>query len=141
MATDGLYKETLLDHFHHPRNKGGLAGADRVCRGSNPSCGDEIEIGLFLQGDRLESVRFRGRGCSICIASSSLMTEAVTGATRSEALRLSEQMQTWFAQTDAGVAPAGPGDGLEALSAVRDYPARHRCALLAWEALHDALVP
>ena len=77
MAANTLYKEVLLEHFHQPRNKGGLQGADVLRRGSNPRCGDEIEVGLFLQGDRLERVKFRGRGCSVCIASASLMTEAL----------------------------------------------------------------
>lgn len=136
--SDSLYKEVLLEHFHHPRNKGGLTGADRVRRGSNPRCGDDIEVGLFVRGDRLESVRFRGRGCSICIAAASLMTEAVTGASRSEALQLCECMQTCFGPADGAPLTEPPRD-LEALWAVRDHPARRRCVLLSWEALHDAL--
>jgi nitrogen fixation NifU-like protein len=138
MAAEGLYKEVLLDHFRHPRNKGELTGADTVRRGSNPRCGDDIEVGVFLRGDRLESVRFRGRGCSICIASSSLMTEAVTGTSLTEARHLCEAMQSWFGQGD-GAQVAEPPRDLEALSAVRDYPARRRCVLLSWEALQDAL--
>jgi nitrogen fixation NifU-like protein len=138
MATEGLYKAVLLEHFRHPRNQGELAGADMVRRGSNPRCGDDIEVGLFLRGDRLESVKFRGRGCSLCIASSSLMTEAVTGRSRAEARRLCEQMQSWLGQ-GARAQLAEPPSALEALSAVRGYPARRRCVLLPWEALSDAL--
>ncbi len=138
MATEGLYKEVLLEHFRHPRNKGDLAGADMVRRGSNSRCGDDIEVGLFLRKDRLESVKFRGRGCSVCIASSSLMTEAVTGRSRAEAQQLCEEMQSWFGQGEVARVGEPPGD-LEALSAVRAYPARRRCVLLCWEALSDAL--
>jgi nitrogen fixation NifU-like protein len=138
MVTEGLYKEVLLDHFRHPRNKGELAGADIVSRGSNPRCGDDIEVGLFVSGDRLESVKFRGRGCSVCIASASLMTQAVSGRRRVEAQRRCEQMQAWFGQGDDAGAAAPSGD-LQALSAVRAYPARRRCVLLCWEALADAL--
>jgi len=138
MATEGLYKAVLLEHFRHPRNQGELAGADMVRRGSNPRCGDDIEVGLFLREDRLESVKFRGRGCSLCIASSSLMTEAVTGRSRAEARRLCEQMQSWLGH-GAGAQLAEPPSALEALSAVRGYPARRRCVLLPWEALSAAL--
>jgi nitrogen fixation NifU-like protein len=138
MTTDGIYKDVLLEHFRHPRNKGELAGADTVRRGSNPRCGDDIEVGLFLNGDILESVKFRGRGCSLCIAAASLMTEAVSGRSCAEAQRLSEQMCSWFGHGDGARVAAPPGD-LQALSAVRSYPARHRCVLLAWQALSDAL--
>ena len=91
MAEESLYKEVLLDHFHHPRNKGDLAGADVVRRGSNPRCGDEIEVGIEVEAGRLSRVRFRGRGCSVCIASASLMTEAVTGRDAAEAQALAER--------------------------------------------------
>jgi nitrogen fixation NifU-like protein len=138
MATDTLYKDILLEHSRHPRNKGELEGADVVCRGSNPRCGDEVEVGLFMQGDRLQSVRFRGRGCSVCMASSSLMTEAVSGRSRSEARDLCQQMQAWFTPGD-GADVAEPLPALGALEAVRGYPARRRCVLLSWEALSEAL--
>ena len=138
MTTDGIYKDVLLEHFRDPRNKGELAGAAMIRRGSNPRCGDDIEVGLFLDGDILESVKFRGRGCSLCIASASLMTGAVSGKSRAEAQRLCEQMQSWLGH-GAGAHRADPPGDLQALSAVRAYPARRRCVLLAWEALCDAL--
>ncbi len=138
MVSEGIYKDVLLEHFRHPRNKGELAGADRVRRGSNPRCGDDIEVGVFLRRDIVESVKFRGRGCSLCIASASLMTEAVSGRSCAEVQRLCEEMQSWFGQGAGAPAAAPPGD-LQALSAVRAYPARHRCVLLAWEALCDVL--
>ena len=137
MAAESLYKEVLLDHFHHPRNKGDLAGADVARRGSNPRCGDEIEVGIEVETGRLSRVRFRGRGCSVCIASASMMTEAVTGRDAAEAQALAEKMRGWF---DGGEADAvEPAPSLGPLSAVRAYPARRRCVLLAWEALTDAI--
>ncbi len=139
MAADTLYKAVLLEHFHHPRNKGSLQDADLVRRGSNPRCGDDIEVGLFMQGDRLERVKFRGRGCSLCIASASLMTEAVRGHHRGEARSLCERIQLWFAQEKDDADGAELPPDLEALLAVRDYPARRRCVLLSWQALSDAL--
>lgn len=138
MSADTLYKDVLLDHFHHPRNKGDLHGAAVIRRGSNPRCGDEIEVGIDVEAGRLSRVRFRGRGCSVCIASSSMMTEAVSGQTAADARHLCDDMQHWFQQGDGEGLAAPPAD-LQALSAVREYPARRRCVLLSWEALADAL--
>jgi len=140
MDDHGLYKQTLLEHFRHPHNKqeGELIDADIVRRGANPRCGDEIEIGLYLDGDRLQQVKFRGRGCSVCIASSSMMTDAVSGQHTEAARQLCEDMRRWFRQGE-GDTLADPPEKLQALTAVREYPARRRCVLLSWEALSDAL--
>lgn len=138
MAVDNLYKTVLLDHFHHPRNKGDLTGADVVCRGSNPRCGDEVEVGVYLREDCIDKVRFRGRGCSVCIASASMMTEAVSGKRTEQARQLCECMQSWFGQ-GTGVELQTATEELQALSSVRQYPARRRCVLLPWEALSDAI--
>jgi len=138
VSTNKLYKSVLLDHFRHPRNKGDLEGADIVCRGSNPRCGDEIEVGLFFQGSFIDKVKFRGRGCSICIASASMMTEVVSGRSTDEARQLCDSMQNWFGQS-SGLEISEAPEELEALSAVREYPARRRCVLLSWEALSDAI--
>jgi len=140
MEQDGLYKQTLLDHFRRPRNRAdhALDDADVVRRGANPRCGDEIEVGLYLDGERIRDVKFRGRGCSVCIASSSMMTDAVSGQRCSDVRQICNDMHTWFEQGD-GQAVAEPPDALEALAAVREYPARRRCVMLSWEALGDAL--
>lgn len=138
MPTNKLYKSVLLDHFHHPRNKGDLEGADIIRRGSNPQCGDEVEVGLFIKGNRLDRVKFRGRGCSICIASASMMTEAVSGRSTDEVRHLCDSMHHWFGQRSGTEISEAPEE-LKALSAVREYPARRRCVLLSWEALTDAI--
>lgn len=140
MIAEALYKEALLEHYRHPRNRcsGAIHGADAVERGANPRCGDEVEIGVFLQGTAIEEVRFRGRGCSICIASASMMTEAVTGLTVANTRLLCDRMRNWFGEGES--APDLPlPEGLQALVAVRRYPARKKCVLLSWEALGDAL--
>ncbi len=138
MTTHQLYKDVLLDHYRHPRNKGNLDGARVVGRGSNPRCGDEIEVGLFSHGNMLDRVQFRGRGCSICIAAASMMSEALSGRSKTEAAQLSVVMHRWFGNGNgAKVEPTPPA--LEALSAVREYPARRKCVMLCWEALSEAL--
>jgi nitrogen fixation NifU-like protein len=133
-----MYKELLMDHYRNPRNRGDVSAADIVRRGSNPRCGDDLEVGVTYQGDLLKDVRFRGRGCSVCIASASLMTEEVMGKTRAQAHKLYEEMERWFNSGEGESVPEPP-QSLLALSAVRQYPARRRCVLLAWEALRDAL--
>jgi len=138
MDRDTVYKDALLDHFRHPRNREDPRGAQFVSRGSNPRCGDDLEVGVDFDGNRLSRVRFRGRGCSVCIASASMMTEAVAGKTRSEASHLYQQMYTSF-KGRVGDCPTAPPEPLRPLSAVQQYPARHRCVLLSWEALADAL--
>ncbi len=138
MNAQSLYREVLLDHYHHPRNRGDLVDVDVIRRGSNPRCGDEIEVGIKLSGDVLTNVQFRGRGCSICIASASLMTEAVAGIERRRAHELSMRISDWIAGPEGNEEPE-LSEPLQALGAVRANPARRRCVLLAWEALGEAL--
>lgn len=136
MTTDTVYKEALLDHYRNPRNRADPGDAQVVRRGRNPRCGDDLEIGVDFDGGILSRVRFHGRGCSICIASASIMTEATTGKACDEARALTDFMYRWF-----GDAPTGSGapEWLLPLSPVREMPARRRCVLLAWEALQEAL--
>lgn len=134
MSDTSIYKDVLMDHYRHPRNRGDLADADVVRRGSNPRCGDDIDVGVNFADDKLEQVQFRGRGCSVCLASASMMTEAVTGKSKQDAHQLAAAMQAWFC-ADGEL----PAESLQALQAVRGSSARKRCVLLAWEALDDAL--
>jgi nitrogen fixation NifU-like protein len=138
MSSESLYKDVLLDHYRRPRNRGDLAAAQVVRRGSNPRCGDELEVGVSFEGDNLKKVEFRGRGCSVCLASASLMTEAVTGRSIESAERLYSDLQTWLGGAPQGDSVTLP-ESLQPLAAVRGHPARRRCVLLAWEALHDAI--
>lgn len=108
-----------------------------VHRGRNPRCGDDLEIGVDFDGDTLRRVRFRGRGCSICIVSASMMTEAAIGQSREEVRGLTDFMHRWFA--DGDVQDDDAPELLRPLSLVRKFPARRRCVLLAWEALNETL--
>ncbi len=136
MSTEALYKQQLLDHARKPRNRGDLDDADRCCRGTNPRCGDDVELGLYLERGNVKQLRFRGRGCSICMASASLLTESATGPA-GDVAALCGAMHQWFADADPG-APA-PLPELAVLGPVRAHPARHRCVLLSWDALRQAL--
>lgn len=138
MTDQSLYKEVLMDHFKNPRNKGDLSDAQFVARGSNPRCGDDLEVGVTLDGNQLSKVAFRGRGCSVCLASASMMTEAVTGKDRDQAEQLFNQVNDWFDPEQSEQAEP-ESDTLKALNAVRHHPARRKCVLLAWQAMHDAL--
>ena len=140
MMAQGVYKEKLLEHYRQPRNRcdGAIEAADAIERGSNPRCGDEVEVGIFLTEGGLDKVQFRGRGCAVCIASASMMTEAVTGMRVDQALRLCEQMHTWFDAQDDAATLTLP-ESLQALGAVREHPARRKCVLLSWEALAAAI--
>lgn len=140
MTAQDLYKETLLEHYRHPRNRCDrpIQEADAVERGANPRCGDEIEIGIFLQDEKIRQVKFRGRGCAICIASASMLTEAVAGLSVASTRRLCDQMHAWFGDIEAAGEPLLP-DSLQALAAVREHRARQKCVLLSWEALAHAI--
>ena len=140
MMAQDLYKETLLDHYRHPRNRcdGPIAGADAVARGANPRCGDEVEIGISIQDDRVRDVVFRGRGCAICIASASMMTEAVAGSSVENTRLLCHQLHAWFGSGEAASGADLPGE-LQSLAAVREHPSRKKCVLLSWEALAEAI--
>lgn len=137
MTTKTAYKEALLDHYRNPRNKSDTSDAAVVTRGRNPRCGDDVEIGVDFDGETLSRIRFRGRGCSICMASASMMTEVATGRNRGEARELMDVLNRWFGD-DPSAGVEAP-QSLRPLSPVRDMPARRRCVLLAWEALGQAL--
>lgn len=137
MQLADLYRDVILDHNRRPRNFGDLAGADATIEGFNPLCGDRLTLRLKMSEDRIEDIRFEGQGCAISTASASLMTEAVKGRTRPEALELFSRIHRLL--TD-DAAPADEGLGkLAALSGVREFPARVKCASLCWHTLASAL--
>ena len=136
MDNQSVYKEILLDHFHNPRNKGSLGDMQVVRRGSNPRCGDEIEVGVASTNNALEDIRFRGRGCSICLASASIMTECTHGLKLPQARNLIDKMQNWIAGSGDDEPPS---EDLAAFGPFRQHPARKKCVLLAWQALVEIL--
>ncbi len=137
MELNDLYRDVILDHNRRPRNFGGLEPADASVEGFNPMCGDRLTVRLRLAGDTISDIRFEGQGCAISTASASLMTEAVKGKTRAEALQLFDRVHQLLTD-DAATGEEELGK-LAALSGVREYPARVKCASLCWHTLASAL--
>lgn len=136
-VTDDLYQELVLEHKRAPRHFGSLAAPTHEARGQNPQCGDDVKVQLRVEDGTVRDVGFSGQGCAICIASASMMTEAVIGQ-QLEAVR---QLQQHFRAVLTGAAePDEQALGkLVSLSGVRRYPGRIKCALLGWHALMHAL--
>ena len=134
-----LYQELILDHNRRPRNFGPLAQANCSARGVNPLCGDKVAVHVHVEDDRVKDIRFEGTGCAISIASASVMTESLKQQTREDAIGLFERFHRMVAASDG--AESGPADmgKLAAFAGVRDYPARVKCATLAWHTLRAAL--
>lgn len=135
-----LYQELILDHQKNPRNFGNLPDANRRAAGHNPLCGDNLTLGLRVSPEGVISdLKFSGSGCAISRASASLMTQAVKGRTVKEA----ERLFTLFHELVAGRIPEGEAaealGKLRVFSGVRDYPARVKCATLAWHTMKAAL--
>jgi nitrogen fixation NifU-like protein len=136
MELNDLYRDVILDHNRRPRNFGGLDPADASAEGFNPMCGDRLTLRLKMTDDRIGEIRFEGQGCAISTASASLMTEAVKGKTPAEALLLFERVHAMLTGSFDADEELGK---LAALSGVKEYPARVKCASLCWHTLASAL--
>jgi nitrogen fixation NifU-like protein len=133
-----LYQEVILDHNREPRNFQKLAGANRQGVGYNPLCGDKVTVYLKLDGDRIQEVSFLGSGCAISKASASMMTTSVKGKTREEIGQLFEVFHKMVTgKLDSSkVEELGK---LKVFAGVSEFPARVKCATLAWHTLEAAL--
>ena len=137
MALDEIYKEVILDHYKNPRNKREIPDAELTCSKNNPLCGDEITVFVHEVDGKLLDVGFLGQGCSISQSSASMMTEAVSGASREEAEELIGRIRGMMA---GEVEPDEDTFGeLVALKGVVKYPVRIKCAVLPWDVLQEAL--
>jgi nitrogen fixation NifU-like protein len=132
-----LYRDVILDHNKRPRNFGKLEAADAHADGHNPLCGDRLTVFLKMDGNRVEDIRFEGKGCAISTASASMMTEAIKGKDKADIGDLFGKIHSLLTQQDAVADPAL--GKLAALSGVREYPARVKCASLCWHTLNAAL--
>ena len=131
-----LYKELILDHARSPRHFGKLDAMTHQAEGINPLCGDKLKVYLAISEDqRIDDMAFEGSGCAVSVASASLLTETVIGLTTDEAL-------DWFDNVIASLTDNGDSAALgklAALEGVKEFPARVKCATLAWHALRAAI--
>lgn len=132
-----LYQEIIMDHNKNPRNHQEMDEATCQARGANPLCGDKLTVYLKIDHDLIKNITFKGCGCAISQASASLMTEAAMGKTIAEANELAQQFHSMI--TEPGNQPATSLNKLTVLSGVKAYPARVKCATLAWHTLKAAL--
>jgi nitrogen fixation NifU-like protein len=134
-----LYQEVVIDHSKKPRNFRKPEGTNRSAEGMNPLCGDEITVHLKVAGDVIQDIGFQGAGCAISKASASMMTAALKNKTKAEAESLFERVHSMLTEgPKSKVNPEELGK-LAALSGVWEFPARVKCASLAWHTLRSAL--
>lgn len=134
-----LYQQLIIDHNRNPRNFGPLEDANRTASGDNPLCGDRIRVYLRVANGIIEEARFEGNGCAISQASASLMTTAVRGKSPADALALFQAFHRMVTSPPTVAAEAKALGKLAAFAGVRTFPARVKCANLAWHTLRAAL--
>ena len=134
-----LYQELIVDHSKRPRNFGELEDPSHEASGYNPLCGDKIKLYLKIEDGVIRDVKFSGAGCAISTASASLMTETLKGRTLAQAEALFETFH-FMLTSPKGTGAAADGLGkLAVFSGVNEYPARVKCATLAWHTLKNAI--
>lgn len=135
-----LYQDIILEHNKHPSHFCKLEDATHQAEGFNPLCGDELTLYLRLDGERIEGVSFEGQGCAISRASASIMTDLFEGKTLSDAKELFGQLKSMLLEGEGEIEASLDTMGdLAALSGVRQFPMRIKCATLAWHTFEAAL--
>ncbi|MFQ5805074.1 MAG: Fe-S cluster assembly sulfur transfer protein SufU [Phycisphaerae bacterium] len=137
---EDLYQELILDHYKRPRNHGPLADADQRAEGDNPICGDHVTVFVVVKDNIVQEITFQGSGCAISTASASIMTETVKGKTLAETKKTFRRFHAMV--TGGDTRETGSHDSLgklEVFCSVCKYPARVKCATLAWHTLDAAL--
>ena len=140
MQLDNLYQEVILDHYKNPQNKKLASDNDAQVHHVNPSCGDEVTLGVKLDGEKVASINWEGVGCSISQASTSIMSDLLIGRTLVEATAISEDFLRLMQSKGSEEGDPEVLEDAVALSGVSKYPARIKCALLGWMAFKDASV-
>ncbi|CAM3545877.1 Fe-S cluster assembly sulfur transfer protein SufU [Paenibacillus lupini] len=136
MQLDDLYRRVIMDHYKNPRNRGTLDAESVTINLNNPTCGDRISLQLQVEDGKVIDAKFSGEGCSISLSSASMMTEAVKGKTYDEALNLAERFSGLMKGESVEF---DENEDIEALSGVNKFPARIKCATLAWNALRKGI--
>ncbi|MBP1950128.1 Fe-S cluster assembly sulfur transfer protein SufU [Virgibacillus litoralis] len=136
---DTLYRQVIMDHYKNPRNRGAVEGDALTVDMNNPTCGDRIQLQLQVEDGVVQDAKFDGEGCSISMSSASMMTQAVKGKKLDDALKMSKafsQMMLGEEMDDLGDTDFGD---IEALQGVSKFPARIKCATLAWKAMEKGV--
>ncbi|MGA9225785.1 MAG: SUF system NifU family Fe-S cluster assembly protein [Mesobacillus sp.] len=135
---DNLYRQVIMDHYKNPRNKGVLDEGSLTVNMNNPTCGDRIQLTMKVEDGKVTDSKFEGEGCSISMSSASMMTQAIKGRSVEEALKLSKIFSDIMQGNDYDEDELDLGD-IEALQGVAKFPARIKCATLAWKAMEKGL--
>jgi nitrogen fixation NifU-like protein len=135
---DDMYREVILDHYRAPRGKKPLAHPNVLSDGTNPACGDQIELTANVENGVLTDVHVDCKGCAISVASGSMLAEAVKGRSFEEVRKLAEAVRKMLKGDETVQLPVEFED-IESLKGVRQFPVRVKCALLAWVTLVDGL--
>lgn len=135
---DQLYRSVIMDHYKNPRNKGSLDENSVTIDMNNPTCGDRIHLTLKLEDGVVQDAKFDGEGCSISMSSASMMTQIVKGKKLEEALELADIFSKMMLGEDFDDEKYDLGD-VEALQGVAKFPARIKCATLAWKAMEKGV--
>jgi nitrogen fixation protein NifU and related proteins len=134
---DQLYRQVIMDHYKNPRNRGVLSEDTVTINMNNPTCGDRIQLSLKVEDGKVVDAKFEGEGCSISLSSASMMTQAIKGQSIEQALNLSHTFSDMMQGKDYDDS-LDLGD-IEALQGVSKFPARIKCATLAWKAMEKGL--
>lgn len=135
-SLDDLYRRVIMDHYQKPRNVGEIEDADATIQLKNPTCGDQIQLQMRVENGKIKDAKFKGEGCSISMSSASMMTEAVKGKSVEEALNLADRFSKMLLGENVETEDF---DDIEALQGVCKFPARIKCATLAWKAMEKGV--
>jgi len=136
MQLDDLYRRVIMDHYKNPRNRGTLSEDAVTINLNNPTCGDRIALQLQVVDGKVVDAKYTGEGCSISMSSASMMTEAVKGRSFEEAINMADRFS---ALMKGEAVEFEENEDIEALSGVNKFPARIKCATLAWNALRKGI--
>ncbi|APO44885.1 Fe-S cluster assembly sulfur transfer protein SufU [Paenibacillus sp. FSL H7-0942] len=136
MQLDDLYRRVIMDHYKNPRNRGTFDNDAVTVNLNNPTCGDRISLQILLKDGIVQEAKYTGEGCSISMSSASMMTEAVKGKTMEQALDIANRFSSLMKGEEVDF---DDYEDLEALSGVNKFPARIKCATLAWNALRKGI--
>lgn len=133
---DDLYRRVIMDHYKNPRNKGTLQDGSVTVNLNNPTCGDRISLQMQIEDGIVKDAKWGGEGCSISMSSASMMSDAVKGKKTADALELADKFSMMMQGKEAEF---DDYEDIEALSGVNKFPARIKCATLAWNALRKGV--